>query len=306
MSEDNSLKKYQGTVLTSGQPANNFNRPNVTDIKPSSGRLYSTQYNNIWQSTPKVNWNSASTKDPILNFGSTSSSISGGGFLETMGKVASGITLFGGMAMTGLGIASAVKTLKGSKSSSDAPAADQNLSSLTETANNYDKKSDANAMLNTATNLTTAISTSKQKLSNAQRTSNTAQTTITNLNKSKVEQEGKLTDFITQKDSLQTSITSDKNALSDLKNLPEDQRPADYATQVSTLERRISDNESKLKTEYSNEKQTQIENQIKRIEDDITKWTNTKLENDILIKQLPNEIKEAEKALKSLNKKLNV
>lgn len=122
--KDNSLQKYNYGLTNSGQPANNFCRPNVTNFKPESGRLYQVQYENIMTSSPKVNWNSYNTKDPILNFGSTSTNIGGSGFIETMGKIASGISLFGGIAMTGLGIANAVQTIKAANSNQSANGVD--------------------------------------------------------------------------------------------------------------------------------------------------------------------------------------
>lgn len=122
--KDNSLQKYNYGLTNSGQPANNFCRPNVTNFKPESGRLYQIQYENIMTSSPKVNWNSYNTKDPILNFGSTSTNIGGSGFIETMGKIASGISLFGGIAMTGLGIANAVQTIKAANSNQSANGVD--------------------------------------------------------------------------------------------------------------------------------------------------------------------------------------
>ena len=122
--KDNSLQKYNYGLTNSGQPANNFCRPNVTNFKPESGRLYQVQYENIMTSSPKVNWNSYNTKDPILNFGSTSTNIGGSGFIETMGKIASGISLFGGIAMTGLGIANAVQTIRAANSNQSANGVD--------------------------------------------------------------------------------------------------------------------------------------------------------------------------------------
>ena len=114
MTEKNSLYEYKGN-LTSGQPANNFNRPNLN--YKNGGRLESTNWNTIKSSTPSVNWNGYRSSDPILRFGNTSSSLSGGGFLNTLGNIASGISLFGGVAMTAVGIATAVKTIKGANNS---------------------------------------------------------------------------------------------------------------------------------------------------------------------------------------------
>ncbi len=122
--KDNSLQKYNYGLTNSGQPANNFCRPNVTNFKPESGRLYQVQYENIMTSSPKVDWNSYNTKDPILNFGSTSTNIGGSGFIETVGKIASGISLFGGIAMTGLGIANAVQTIRAANSNQSANGVD--------------------------------------------------------------------------------------------------------------------------------------------------------------------------------------
>lgn len=299
--QKNSLNQYKG-LLTSGQPANNFNRPNL-DYK-NGGRLESTNYNTIKASSPSIYWNAYNTTDPILNFGDTSSDLNGGNFLSALSDIASCVTLVGGIAMTGFGIASAVKTLKGSKSNSNVPAADSNLASLTQTAENYDKKSDYNAMMNTANNLRTAITTAQQKLKNAQNTLETATNTLTNLNKQKTDAENNLQTFITNKTEIETSISTDKIELQKLENIPADQRTPEQNTQIEQLKKRIQENENKLKTDYSDSKQKQLENTIQTLNDNIVKWENIKLENNILVKQLPTEIKDAQKAYENLNNKI--
>ncbi len=299
--QKNSLNQYKG-LLTSGQPANNFNRPNL-DYK-NGGRLESTNYNTIKASSPSIYWNAYNTTDPILNFGDTSSDLNGGNFLSALSDIASCVTLVGGIAMTGFGIASAVKTLKGSKSNSNVPAADSNLASLTQTAENYDKKSDYNAMMNTANNLRTAITTAQQKLKNAQNTLETATNTLTNLNKQKTDAENNLQTFITNKTEIETSISTDKIELQKLENIPADQRTPEQNTQIEQLKKRIQENENKLKTDYSDSKQKQLENTIQTLNDSIVKWENIKLENNILVKQLPTEIKDAQKAYENLNNKI--
>lgn len=299
--QKNSLNQYKG-LLTSGQPANNFNRPNL-DYK-NGGRLESTNYNTIKASSPSIYWNAYNTTDPILNFGDTSSDLNGGNFLSALSDIASCVTLVGGIAMTGFGIASAVKTLKGSKSNSNVPAADSNLASLTQTAENYDKKSDYNAMMNTANNLRTAITTAQQKLKNAQNTLETATNTLTNLNKQKTDAENNLQTFITNKTEIETSISTDKIELQKLENIPADQRTPEQNTQIEALKKRIQENENKLKTDYSDSKQKQLENTIQTLNDNIVKWENIKLENNILVKQLPTEIKDAQKAYENLNNKI--
>lgn len=302
---DNSLNKYKNTLLTSGQPANNWNRPNLD--YHNGGRLESTNYETIKSTTPKVYWNSYSSSDPILNFGSTSSSIKGGNFLNTLGTIATVATGVAGFGVSVFSVVNAVKASKSSSSNSNSstPAADENLSSLTNTANNYDKKSDVLAMSNTATNLKIAIETSQKKLNNAKRTSETAQKTITNLNTKKTEWDGKRTDFITKRDELETNLASDKGALEQLKSISESERTPEQTAQIAKLEKSISDTEATLKKDYSDAKLKTIEDQIARIDKEIDKWTTTKLEADVLVKQLPNEIKEAQKALESLNKKIN-
>lgn len=297
----NSLNQYKG-LLTSGQPANNFNRPNL-DYK-NGGRLESTNYNTIKASSPSIYWNAYNTTDPILNFGDTSSSLSGGDFLTTLGTISSVLSFAGGAAMTGLGIYSAIKAMKGSKNNSNVPAADSNLASLTQTAENYDKKSDYNAMMNTANNLRTAIGTAQQKLNNAQNTLETATNTLTNLNKQKTDAENNLQTFITNKAEIETSISTDKIELQKLENIPADQRTPEQNTQIEQLKKRIQENENKLKTDYSDSKQKQLENTIQTLNDNIVKWENIKLENNILVKQLPAEIKDAQKAYENLNNKI--
>lgn len=302
MAPENSLQNYKAN-LNSGNPSNNFNRPNL-DYQ-NGGRLESTNYNTIKNSTPKVSWNNYSSSDPILNFGSTSSGVKGAGFVNTLGTIATVATGVMGLGMSVFAVANAVKASKSSSgSNSSVPAADQNLSSLTQTANNYDKKSDANSMLSTANNLKTAITTANQKLNNAKRTSETAQKTITNLNTQRTEYDTKRTDFITQRDSIETSLATNKGQLEQLEAIPEDQRtPADTA-KIAELKKSIDEAENQLKTTYSDSELDKIEKQMERIDKEIDKWTTTKLEADIQVKQLPGEIKEAQKAYESLNKKI--
>ena len=299
--QKNSLNQYKG-LLTSGQPANNFNRPNL-DYK-NGGRLESTNYNTIKASSPSIYWNAYNTTDPILNFGDTSSSLKGGGFLDFLSDATNVITLLGGTALTGVSLYSAIKAMKGSKNNSNVPAADSNLASLTQTAENYDKKSDYNAMMNTANNLRTAITTAQQKLKNAQNTLETATNTLTNLNKQKTDAENNLQTFITNKTEIETSISTDKIELQKLENIPADQRTPEQNTQIEQLKKRIQENENKLKTDYSDSKQKQLENTIQTLNDNIVKWENIKLENNILVKQLPTEIKDAQKAYENLNNKI--
>lgn len=300
---DNSLTKYKNTVITSGQPANNYNRPNL-DYK-NGGRLESTNYNSIQKATPKVYWDSFRSTDPILKFNSTSSSVKNSDIIDTVSTISAITACVGGVATTVSAVANAFKSAKATNSKGDSSQpADKNLSSLTQTANNYDKNSDANAMMNTSQNLGKAIKTSKEKLNNAKRTSETAQNTITNLESEKADWEGKRSDFQTEKDSLETSIESNKRSLDELKAIPEDKRTPEQNTKISELEKSISESEKKLKEDYSDSKLETIDNQIARIDEDIEKWTNTKMEADIEAQQLPDEIKSAEKAKDSLDKKI--
>ena len=200
-------------------------------------------------------------------------------------------TLVGGAAVTGFSIAAAIKSAKGSKNNSNTPSADENLAGLTQKANNYDKKSNLNDISATQNELMQARETAKSQLTHAEGVVKTATTTLNNLNKQITEAKQQLTDFKLAKEQLKTSITTNENQLSQLESIPEDQRTPEINKQINDLRQNISTAKEKLKNE----------NNIQSLQDRITEMTNLKLENEILVKQLPSEIQEADKAIKKLN-----
>lgn len=116
MGDENSLQKYKGN-LTSGQPANNFNRPNL-DYK-NGGRLEYTNYNTIKLFEPEIGWNLYKTKDRITNFGNTSSSLKGSGFVNTMSDIFGIVTAIATPVAAGLSIAAYAKAVKGASDGVD-------------------------------------------------------------------------------------------------------------------------------------------------------------------------------------------
>lgn len=116
MGDENSLQKYKGN-LTSGQPANNFNRPNL-DYK-NGGRLEYTNYNTIKLFEPEIGWNQYKTKDRITNFGNTSSSLKGSGFINTMNDIFCIVTTIAAPVAAGLSIAAYAKAMKGASDGVD-------------------------------------------------------------------------------------------------------------------------------------------------------------------------------------------
>lgn len=296
---DNSVNKYKNTLITSGQEANNFNRTGSGTVP--GGRQDSVKYQNIMSGSPTIDWNKYSSKDPITVFGSTSGSLKGQNFISTLSNVASIFTLVGGAAVTGLSIAAAVKSMKGSKNNSNTPSADANLAGLTQKANNLDKKSNLDDIGDLQAELIKAKGTAQKELTHAEGVVKTATITLNNLHKQKTEAKQQLTDFKLAKEELTSSIQTNETQLSELESIPEDQRTPEINKQINDLRQNISTAKEKLKNEYSDAKQKQMENNIQSLEDRITKMTNLKLENEILLKQLPAEIQEADKAIERLN-----
>lgn len=306
-----SLSQYQNQLkktpdINAGNPSNNFGRPN---LNPNNGGLLQhTNVGNILNGSQGFNAFMARqyTTDPTLNFGSTSSKIGGMGFLETTATVLTGLTGLATLATAGIGIAQGIKTLKKSSSSSDtASASDQPLATLTQTAEEYDKKSDFNSMQNTATNLSTAIRTANTKLNNAKTNLASAEKKLTNLNSNKAKYAQQLETFNTEKDSIQTNLESHKNSLAQLEAIPEAERTPAQNAEINELKMVIQEEENELKTKYSDNRKRTLENEIIRIDDELQRCMSdiATYKNDI--KQLPSEIKEAQKALEKLNKKIN-
>lgn len=300
---NNSLKQYNQNFLTNaGNPSNNFSRPN---LNPNNGGLLEfTNVGNVLNGTQKYNkydWYTQYTKDPILNFGSTSTNISGGS--NTFANVLGVIT---GLFSAGLMIFQGVSLFKSSKTNTTAQnSVDENLSSLTERANGYEKDSDLSSMQNTAINIRSAITTAQTRLDNAKRGKLEAETKITNLNSQKEEFRNQLDDFKTGKAELETNIESDKTALAELEAIPEEQRTPEQTQKITQLKTKIQEQEDTLKKEYSDNKQKTLENQIIRIDKEIQEWTKKQEEYEEELKRLPAEIKEAESAEKKLRKKIN-
>lgn len=273
MSGNNSLNQYKNTLLTSGQPANNFNRPNL-DYR-NGGRLESTNWNTIKTTTPSVQWNKYYTKDPILNFGSTSSSLDGGGFLETMSNIASGITFVGGAAMTAMGIFSAVKAIKGSNNASEGTfsrkesktisentTASQDAmnaldSSITTAEEVLNSSNDPDTIQKAHENLMSSITNAQQTRNDAANKKETATNTKDNLEKKKLGYENQINDLKNEK----TKLT---NQLNELKGQDTSQMSAE---EKSAHNKKIADLEQQIKTkEKEIEKvQKEIDNYVEQI-----------------------------------------
>lgn len=296
----NSLRQYNKSALTNlGSPSNNFNRPNLDPN--NGGLLQATNVGTVLNGTNKFNMNYPYTTDSILSgMGNTSTKIKGQGFIE-------GATSVLTLVMTGFGIYQCAKAMKqqvksGSNQGEAAPA-DQNLSSLTQTADSYDKKSDKTAMGNTAESLISAIKTAKDKESEAKRRFAETETSITNLDKDKTKFVGQLNDLKSQKTDLTTNLNKYKYSLSTLEAIPEEQRTPEQKTQIEQLKTIVDKEEKAIKA--NEEKQKTIENQIIRIAREMEELNTRKAQYKQQMETLPGEIKDAEKALEKLNKRIN-
>lgn len=273
--KDNSLQKYNYGLTNSGQPANNFCRPNVTNFKPESGRLYQIQYENIMTSSPKVDWNSYNTKDPILNFGSTSTDISGSGFIETVGKIASGISLFGGIAMTGLGIANAVKTMKAANSNQSASGVDNfSRKERKEINNNTTDSNDEMQALDSA--ITTAESlVDSDNIEEVKKGHENIMASITNAQKAQNEALRNKESAEKTRDGWSTKKTTEQNNYNKLLN-----QKTSINSKLEALKKTDTSNMSDAEKSALKEEIAQYEKDLKEIEKQLKKSKETIEEYD--------------------------
>ena len=261
---------------------------------------YNTPLFNSASGYPSVNgWpNNWTSSDPILNFGSTSTDLNcgGSGFTNVLGYISGGLAAATGLLGLGAGIAGLCKKDKSGNSSTE--AADSTLAGLTESANNYDKKSDKVAMQNTASCLGTQIRNATAKLNTAKRNKTTAETTLTNLSTQKNNWETKLSTFDAEKGILQADIIDIDGQIAALD-------PETDADKIRELETQKQEKQRQIDTNYSEAKRKEITDQITRIEQEEQKWQLTLAEANQDIAQLPGEISDADKALKRLNKFIN-
>lgn len=175
--QDNSLNKYQkSSLVTSGQPSNNFSRPNLNPN--NGGRLQTTNVNSIFSSSmPNVNWNGYSSADPTLNWNSTSTNIKGQGLAETFLNIAKwGAIGLGGAALITKGVSwisglvQKNKDSKAAKRDANYQAAKGNITSPAEAKNNSTvkdtSKMDAKQLEIYKGELETALAENKEHLLN--------------------------------------------------------------------------------------------------------------------------------------------
>lgn len=307
MTEKNSLKAFREITIQDQNPTRPSQIDQSKDYAGSTNRNKTVSTGTIFGSSAPTypNFGTKYTTDSIF------SSLGNYSYTQEdskMGAAEIAALSIGGLSAAlplGMGIFQIVKAFKGDKTQNSSAKADSNLSSLTETANNYNDKSDITSMQNTSMNLTTAIETANQKLNNAKRDFTTAETTLTNLSKEKTNYNNKLTTFDTNKDKLNTNLKTCKSELSKLKNLPAEQKLMGDDSKIAELEKQIEAIENQLKTEFSDEKRADITNQISRIEKDIVDWTKRKQDAELIMNKIPSEIEKAKKAKKSLDEKID-
>lgn len=277
---DNSLNRYKSALVTSGQPANNFSRPSI-DYR-NGGRLESTNWNTIKTSMPKVEWNRYNTTDRILNFGNTSSSLKGGGFLETMGNIAAGVSLFGGAAMAAVGIVSGVRAMRGagntnasegtfsrkesktiSNSTTNAQDAMNALDSCIVTAEDALNSNNQDTIINANENLMAAITNAQSIRSEAWNNKSTAEATKKKAESDKLEASNALNELKNQK----TKISQNLDALKskDTSNMSDTELSA-HKQEISKLEKQLKEIEESIKEKEKRiaeiDKQIEVQQQI--------------------------------------------
>lgn len=262
-------------------------------------QVQQTGYNALFPAvdyTKTAQWSQNLTTDPILNYSSTSTDL--GGVSDTLNVLTTvmGLTT-AATGLLGLGSSIAALCKKDKSNTSSAGASDSTLARLIESANNYDKKSDTGQMQSTANALTQQIRNVDTKLNTAKQNKTTAEKTLANLSTQKNDYETKLSNFDTAKSELESGIIDIEGKISSL-----DPNSETYNEDKDGLEKEKAKKAKQIKDNYSDAKRKQITDQISRIEKEEEKWNVTLAEANQDISQLPQEKKEADKALKRLNK----
>lgn len=294
--KSNSLYTYRDSIDANSNKGWQQYNPSVSSA--SQMAAYNTPLFNRASGYPGVtNWpNNWVSSDPILNFGSTSSDLScgGNGFINTLGYITGGISALTSLVGLGTGIASLFKKDNGGSSSTE--AADSTLAGLTETANNYDKKSNQKAMMDTSTSLQKQRDNANTRLATAYRNRSTAEATLTSLSGQKNYWAKQLETFDAGKGELIDQITDFQNKIDEL-------NPGEnYGAQKTELEGEIAKIQAQIDENYSEAKRKEITDQITSIEEQEQEWQLLIDEANKDIAQLPGEISEADKAIKRLNK----
>lgn len=321
---DNSLNRYKSALVTSGQPANNFSRPSI-DYR-NGGRLESTNWNTIKTSMPKVEWNRYNTTDRILNFGNTSSSLKGGGFLETMGNIAAGVSLFGGAAMAAVGIVSGVRAMRGagntnasegtfsrkesktiSNSTTNAQDAMNALDSCIVTAEDALNSDDQNFITDANSNLMAAITAAGNAKRDPAGKKASAEKSMNDKIKLKGTKENECNKLKTQRAELRTALNelnTEKDALTEqlrvLKSMDTSQMTAEelseHNRQIAELKKQIDEKETLIKAKEKEIKD--LDEPIKKAEEEINDlnrqiavYEQIIANNTTIIEQLDNNIK---------------
>ena len=300
--KDTSLNKYRNTLLTSGQPANNFNRTGSGTVP--GGRQDSVKYTSISKNMPGVSWNSYSSKDPILNFGSTSSSLKGGGFLNFLSDAANVVTLVGGAALTGVSIYSAVQAAKGNNSSSNAGGINFSRKETKEiNRNTTDGQNEMQALDNAITTAESLIDSNDTKnierahenimgaIQNAQSAVNEANRNITTAQATQTNWINKKADKKTEYDNLLNDKTTLSNRISELEKIDASQMTPEQKAELAEAKKQLKEIENKLK---------KLEEEIADIDKEIAKYQTIIDKN----KQVVNDLNANISTAKSLEKKL--
>lgn len=299
----NSFKKYQYDMpfTGSGNVSNDYNRNHSATQKPMDGWRGNTDFGNILNGSQKFNttdWNKSYTRDPLANFGSSNSS--GSSFASIMSKIMLGLT---GL-VAGFGLFSMVKDLFGKKNKADAEAtspqnfnadAQTSLNDLSNTAEGYDENSDVTQMAQTSTNLGNSITASKTQRDNLKRDSETADKTKDTLEGKRPELVNALQTFDTGKKTLETNISSITGKLGDPNLSPEDK---------ASLQNELAQMKKELNEKYSDTKRKTLADQVTENGKGIAAQEKIIADNKTKVSELDTQIKDAEKAKKSLDKKI--
>lgn len=249
---------------------------------------------NIWSSqAPQIDWTKYSTKDPITDFNSSGN------------KMAKAASIFG-IITAGIGVAGATvgaiqagKALFGKKADKSPQNfnadAQTSLNDLKNTAEGYDDDSNISDMETTSTNLGTSITSSKAQKDNLKRESETATNTKATLEKQRPALVNALQKFDTEKQALQTDISTIEGQI----NNPELSEEA-----KASLQQQLDDLKKQLANNYPDSKRTELANQVKQNAEGIAAQEKIINDNKTKIKELESSIKEAEKAKSKLDKKI--
>jgi len=278
----NSVRDYNNQIITRKEP----NPATVTPL-PGTGRYGDVP---LFDATkPGINWNGYKTYDPILNWGTCSSGLTSNSGVETPWymQLFNCATIASGVLTTGFNLFKSGKSIYDACKGEEETPLDTNLAKAIADVDNIDKKTSIEEKERMLSSLVTYRNIAQRNLNTAKLTAETIERTLKNLTDKKVTLSDQIGAFDEGRSLCEAQIA-------ELEAIPEDQRDT---TKLAELK-------EKLSTEYAVEKRRTLQDQLEGVEARIMEQTLRLQDAQAQIDKLPDEIAEADKAIKKLDAKV--